>query len=62
MSDLGINDKLPIVLIFGGSQGAKKINDCITNILIWFFSIKKVRFVKVKINEALDYDLVGEAK
>lgn len=32
--DLGINNKLPIVLVFGGSQGAKKINDAITNIII----------------------------
>ena len=27
--ELGLNSKLPIVLVFGGSQGAKAINDAI---------------------------------
>lgn len=34
LDELGVSDKLPIVLIFGGSQGAKRINDCIVNIII----------------------------
>ena len=34
LKELGIENKLPIVLIFGGSQGAKRINDCVTDILI----------------------------
>ena len=34
LKELGIENNLPIVLIFGGSQGAKKINDCVTEILI----------------------------
>ena len=34
LKELCLNDKLPIVLIFGGSQGAKKINDCVTELLI----------------------------
>ena len=33
LKELGLSDKLPIVLVFGGSQGAKKINDCISNII-----------------------------
>lgn len=33
ISNLGIDSKLPIVLIFGGSQGAKKINDCVIDII-----------------------------
>ena len=33
LKELGINDKLPIVLVFGGSQGAKRINDCIIDII-----------------------------
>lgn len=31
--ELGLNSKLPIVLVFGGSQGAKAINDAIIGIL-----------------------------
>lgn len=34
LKELGFNDKMPIVLVFGGSQGAKKINDCITELII----------------------------
>ena len=34
LKDLGLEKDLPLVLIFGGSQGAKKINDCVTNIII----------------------------
>ena len=33
LKELKINDKLPIVLVFGGSQGAKRINDCIIEII-----------------------------
>ena len=33
LKELGRNDKLPIVLIFGGSQGAKRINDCVTELI-----------------------------
>ena len=34
LKELDINDKLPIVLAFGGSQGAKRINECLTDIII----------------------------
>ena len=33
MKELGVNSKLPIVLVFGGSQGAKRINDCVSEIV-----------------------------
>ena len=33
ISELSVNTTLPIVLVFGGSQGAKKINDCIIDII-----------------------------
>ena len=33
LKELKINDKLPILLVFGGSQGAKRINDCIIDII-----------------------------
>ena len=33
LKELKLNDKLPVILIFGGSQGAKKINDCVINII-----------------------------
>lgn len=34
LKQLGLNEELPTVLVFGGSQGAKKINDAITDIII----------------------------
>ena len=33
ISELGVSSSLPIVLVFGGSQGAKRINDCIVDII-----------------------------
>lgn len=30
---LGLNNQLPVVLVFGGSQGARSINETITNII-----------------------------
>lgn len=33
LSELGVNDDKPIVLIFGGSQGAKKINEAVVELL-----------------------------
>lgn len=33
LKELNIDAKLPILLVFGGSQGAKKINDCIIEII-----------------------------
>ena len=33
LKDLGLKEDLPLVLVFGGSQGAKRINDCITGMI-----------------------------
>lgn len=33
LKQLGLNDNKPIILIFGGSQGAKKINDAVIELL-----------------------------
>ena len=33
IKDLGLNDTKPIILVFGGSQGAKNINEAILNII-----------------------------
>lgn len=33
LKELGLNDNLPIVLVFGGSQGAKAINDAIIGLI-----------------------------
>lgn len=32
--EMNLNENLPLVLVFGGSQGAKKINDVMTDIII----------------------------
>ena len=32
--EMNLNENLPLILVFGGSQGAKKINDVITDIII----------------------------
>ena len=34
LQQLGLNENLPTVLVFGGSQGAKKINDAVTDIIL----------------------------
>lgn len=34
LNELGLEEKLPIVLIFGGSQGAKKINEAVIELLL----------------------------
>lgn len=62
ISELGINDKLPIVLVFGGSQGAKKINDCITDIIkndlnkdyqiVWATGKEQYDIIKKELKEA----------
>lgn len=33
LNELGLDDKKPVVLIFGGSQGAKKINEAVVELL-----------------------------
>ena len=34
LHELGLNNELPIILIFGGSQGAQRINETITDLII----------------------------
>lgn len=34
LKDLGIKDELPIVLVFGGSQGAQRINEALIDLII----------------------------
>lgn len=55
--ELGLNSRLPVVLVFGGSQGAKSINETILNI------IKHERNEKYQIIWAAgqnQYDLIKE--
>ncbi len=33
LKQLNLNDQMPVILVFGGSQGAKKINDSLINII-----------------------------
>lgn len=33
LSDIGLSNKLPMILVFGGSQGAKSINNALINII-----------------------------
>ena len=42
IKDLGLKNTKPIVLIFGGSQGAKKINEAVIQIL----KIKLIKIIK----------------
>lgn len=70
---LGLNSDLPVVLIFGGSQGAQKINEAVSDLiinnqannyqLIWATGPKQFDIIKekLKINN-LDIDNVKNAK
>ena len=73
MSELKINDKLPIVLVFGGSQGAKRINDCIVGILkdsknkdyqiIWATGAAQYDVIKEELKESnINIEKVENAK
>ena len=57
LKELGVNDKLPIVLVFGGSQGAKKINDCIIDILK---NNMNTEYQIVWSTGAIQYDIIKE--
>lgn len=50
LNELGLSGKLPIVLIFGGSQGAQKINEAVIGIL------------KEKLNQKISNSLGNRAK
>ncbi len=71
--ELNLNDKLPTVLIFGGSQGAQKINENVTEIIInksnqdyqiiWATGPKQFDIVKEKLaNSNIDIENVNNAK
>ena len=57
IKELNISDKLPILLVFGGSQGAKKINDCVINIIENFMN-KDYQIVWS--TGAVQYDVIKE--
>ena len=73
LADLGLNDILPTILIFGGSQGAQRINETITDLiinkynknyqLIWATGPKQFDIVKAKLKENnLDIENIENAK
>ena len=73
ISNLGISSSLPIVLVFGGSQGAKRINDCIIGILkeklnknyqiVWSTGAEQFDYIKEELkNDEIDIENVTNAK
>lgn len=73
VKELGLIDNLPIVLIFGGSQGAQRINEAVSDIiinkmnekyqLIWATGPKQFDIVKEKLkNNNIDINDVENAK
>ena len=73
LSDLGLNDTLPVILIFGGSQGAQRINENVTDLIIneynknyqiiWATGPKQFDIVKEKLKEHdLDIENIKNAK
>ena len=73
IKDLGLDNTLPIVLIFGGSQGAKKINDCIVGIIkeklnkeyqiIWATGKEQYDIIKSDLrNEKINIDKIDRVK
>lgn len=73
LNELKIEDKLPIILVFGGSQGAQKINEAIIGILtkklnkkyqiIWATGPKQYDIVKEELNQkSIDIENVTNAK
>ena len=61
IKEIGLNETKPIVLIFGGSQGAQKINEALLNIIkekknkdyqiIWATGPKQYDFIKQKLTD-----------
>ena len=73
LADLGLNDILPTILIFGGSQGAQRINETITDLiinkynknyqLIWATGPKQFDIVKEELKKSsIDIEKVQNAK
>lgn len=70
---LGLNTDLPVILIFGGSQGAQKINEAVSELiinnqndnyqLIWATGPKQFDIIKKKLNSNnLDIDKIKNSK
>ena len=69
IQDIGLNETKPIILIFGGSQGAQRINEALIDIIeqkknknyqiIWATGPKQFDIIK---NEIENYDWDNEAK
>ena len=73
LNNLGIKNDLPIVLIFGGSQGAKKINDSVYNIIknnlnkkyqiVWATGPKQFDIIKTALkNDSIDIEKLNNVK
>ncbi len=74
LNELGLSGKLPIVLIFGGSQGAQKINEAVVGILkekklnqkyqiVWATGPKQFDIVKEELKKSsIDIEKVQNAK
>ena len=73
LDELSINDKKPIVLIFGGSQGAKRINDNVIEIIknnmnkdyqiVWSTGAIQYDIIKDELNKYnIDIDKISNTK
>ena len=73
LNELGLSGKLPIVLIFGGSQGAQKINEAVVGTLkeklnqnyqiVWATGPKQFDIVKEELKKSsIDIEKVQNAK
>lgn len=73
LKDIGIKENLPIILIFGGSQGAQKINEAVIGILekglnkkyqiIWATGPKQYEIIKNELSKInINIDDVKNAK
>ena len=73
IKNLGLSEIKPIVLIFGGSQGAQKINEAIINILksyknkkyqiVWATGPKQYDIIKETLKESnIDIEKINNAK
>lgn len=73
LEELGVSNALPIVLVFGGSQGDKRINDCIIDILrnkkneqyqiVWSTGAEQFNYIKEELQKSnIDIENVKNAK
>lgn len=73
LNDLGLNKDKPIVLIFGGSQGAQKINEAIINIIenglnknyqiVWATGPKQYDIIKETLSKSnIDIEKIPNSK